>query len=110
MNSFGKIMICDDVTWLLQRLLICWLKVRRPRLPFAEQAESFAIPPDQRGRLHDREHGPPVDHLGKQDERNPRRIIGPRARCKLRLQAKLSFDRCISTRRPDRELKLQPSA
>jgi hypothetical protein len=34
------------------------------------------MPPDPRGRLDDREHGSPVDQLGEQDKRDPRRIIG----------------------------------
>jgi hypothetical protein len=34
------------------------------------------MPSDQRVRLHDREHGSPVEQLGEQDERDPRRIIG----------------------------------
>jgi hypothetical protein len=29
-----------------------------------------------RGRLDDREHGPPIDHLGEHHERDPRRIVG----------------------------------
>jgi hypothetical protein len=35
------------------------------------------MPPDQRVRLHDRQHGPPVDQMGEHHERDPRRIIGP---------------------------------
>ena len=34
------------------------------------------MPPDQRGQLHDREHGPPIDQLGEHHERDARRIIG----------------------------------
>jgi hypothetical protein len=34
------------------------------------------MPSDERGRLYDREHGPPIDHLGEHHERDPRRIIG----------------------------------
>ena len=34
------------------------------------------MPADQRGRLYDREDGPPVDQLGEHGEGDPRRIIG----------------------------------
>jgi hypothetical protein len=34
------------------------------------------MPPDQRVRLHDRQHRLPVDQMGEHHEGDPRRIIG----------------------------------
>ena len=47
----------------------------RPRLPPPRETESFAMPADQCVRLHDRQHGPPVDQTREHHERDPHRII-----------------------------------
>jgi hypothetical protein len=59
------------------------------------------MPPDQRGRLHDREHGSPVDQLGEQDEREPRRIIGTaRLNPTLSIKRQLLPEKHIFSRQP----------
>jgi hypothetical protein len=47
----------------------------RPRFPPPKEPESFAMPMDQRVRLHDRQHCPPVDQTRQPHERDPRRIL-----------------------------------
>ena len=65
---------------------------RRPaarlRLPSPKQPEPLAMPPNEGVGSHDREHGPPVDQPGEQDQRDADRIVGP-----TRPDAALSVER-----------------